>query len=95
MKDPHNTFRHNDAEEYVNAYRKGLIITFKELQTKMRELSHRMGDAPPSYLLAAYRGYEAAYVFKVNGTLPGVVKLDDTDPTPVESLTPRGYEFVL
>ena len=91
MIDPHNTFRPVDAMEYVDAYRVCVQEPVYLIRERIRLLATRMGETPTSGMLAAYRGYEDALTFKETGTLPGVVKLDDTDPTPCERMTPAGY----
>lgn len=59
----HNTFRAADAFEFVDAVR-SCNFSRSEAETRARELSDRMatlessGKEIPSYLLAAYRGYE-------------------------------------
>lgn len=89
--DLHNTFRHADASEYIDAYRACITMTADQVRERLANLNARMGDNPATYLLAAYRGYEDALAFKECGVLPGVVKLNDLDPTPCETLTPAGY----
>ncbi len=95
--DPHNTFRPNDAFEYTDAYRWCVGKTAEDIRSRLAELNARMdriernGPPVPSYLLAAYRGYEDGLLWVSLQTLPGVVKLDDTDPTRCESMTPAGY----
>ena len=76
-----NRFRACDAFEFVDAVR---VCNFdKEMAgQRIADLSERIkrieqrGDEVPSYLLAAYRGYE----FVQTGPWD-VVKLDDRDPT--------------
>lgn len=95
FKDPHNTFRPNDAFEYTDAYRSGCNMTAPTIRHRLEALSVRIGrlDDCPTYLLAAYRGYEDALCFVEQKIMPGVVKLDDTDPTPCEVMTAAGYAF--
>ena len=100
FRDPHNTFRPNDAFEYVDAYRHSVATTPASIRDRLVNLNERMnkiegrGEAIPTYLLAAYRGHEDALAFVLQGILPGVVKLDDTDPTRCEFMTPEGYAHV-
>jgi hypothetical protein len=79
----HNTFRALDAVEYVDAYRWAINADQDELDLRMKALSDRMGSNPASYLLAAYRGYESALLFRQRGIPTTIVKLNDLDPTPV------------
>jgi hypothetical protein len=68
----HNTFRHIDALEYANAWNICKRLGVLSIESRARALSERMGDMEqrgeeiPSYLLAAYRAYEAARVFREN-----------------------------
>ena len=82
---PHNTFRAADALEYVDAYRAAVRETEAQIHERMRKLSSRMDslDDTPSYLLAAYRGYEHALVFVTQHEVIPIVKLNDLDCTPV------------
>lgn len=94
--DPHNTFRPTDAFEFTDAYRWGCSQKPEQLRQRMQDLNARMDRVQltqdiPRYMLAAYRGYEAALCFVELQILPGVVKIDDTDPTRCEVLTPAGY----
>ena len=86
MKDfTHNTFRAADAFEYVDAYRKAVAKTPAEVRELHAKLNERIGNYdPPSYLLAAYRAYEDALLFLGHKIEPRIVKLDDTDPTPID-----------
>jgi hypothetical protein len=83
--DPHNTFRHGDASEYIDAYRACISLNAAQVRQKLNDLSERIGrqgDNPPTYLLAAYRGYEDALAFKEQMRVPSIVKVNDLDPTP-------------
>lgn len=94
--DPHNTFRAVDAFEYTDAYRNSLPLPAAEIRNRLTALSGRIAKVwqigeHPHALLAAYRGYEDALEFIERQNIPGVVKIDDTDPTRCERLTPAGY----
>lgn len=82
----HNTFRVTDALEFADAYRRAMDWHPSETKYRRAELATRMaklsGD-PPSYMLAAYRAYEAALLFKEQGITTTIIKLNDLDPTPV------------
>lgn len=97
--DPHNTFRPTDAFEYADAYRAAVLETPEKIRQRLALLNDRIDslegtpDPIPSYMLAAYRGYEDAIVFVELKILPGVVKIDDTDPTECEVMTTEGYRF--
>lgn len=95
--DPHNTFRPNDAFEFTDAYRAAVLESPETIRGRLHNLIARMdrveatGQAVPSYMLAAYRAYEAALCWVEHRVLPGVVKLDDLDPTRCEIMDPQGY----
>ncbi|HZI31282.1 MAG TPA: hypothetical protein VFF11_03005 [Candidatus Binatia bacterium] len=82
-----NKFRHIDALEYADAFRKGVTMTAKKLGDRRARLDARIdklereGKEIPSYLLAAWRGYEAALIFRAAPkafAAPFIVTLDET-----------------
>lgn len=79
-----NEFRACDAFEYVEAYHNAVQEDEEAIRARLARLNGRMekltanGEEIDSYLLAAYRGYEHALVFRVVGELPTTVKLDDS-----------------
>src|SRR5262245_24963701 len=90
-RDPYNEFRHSDAIEYAKAFEaianhqagttaESRIVDGRkrmdELNFRMQHLEARDGKTP-SYLLAAYRGYEHAIVFLKNHKLIEIVKVND------------------
>lgn len=78
----HNTFRVADAIEYVDAYRDSVKLNETSIRQRLAELNCRMAAIQseiPSYLLAAYRGYEDALAFVTAKIVPTIVKLDDRD----------------
>lgn len=66
----HNTFRHIDAIEYASAWYACEGLGVPEIEAKARALNVRMdavekdGRSIPSYMLAAYRAYEAAIILR-------------------------------
>ena len=76
----HNTFKSADAFEFVDAYRTGLMLTPEVLKESLKNLSKRIGekDNPPSYLLAAYRGYESALDMRTGKAAPYIITLDQS-----------------
>jgi hypothetical protein len=78
-----NEFRVSDALEFARAYDWTIGKTADEIKARMKSLSERMdkifneGQEIPTYLLAAYRGYEAAYVSEMTGAAPAIIKLND------------------
>lgn len=81
-----NQFLHVDALEYAGAFTSAGPLELDEIEKRLQRLDARMesltdqGKNIPSFLLAAYRGYEAAMIFKINPEtfqVPFVVKLRD------------------
>lgn len=67
-----NTFRHVDALEYAAAWNACTSLGVEEIECKALALNRRMdaieknGEPIPSYLLAAFRAYESAIIFRTN-----------------------------
>lgn len=81
-----NQFLHVDALEYTAAFQRAVPLFFDEIEKLLDALDRRIAELEqrnvevPSYLFAAYRGYEAALVFKHHPETfqqPFVVKLRD------------------
>lgn len=84
-----NEFRACDALEYARAYdwtigkkREEITARAKSLADRMQVIFERDGTIP-SYLLAAYRGYENALLDDGGHGTFGIVKLDDSAPNMV------------
>lgn len=88
LQDRYNQFRHIDALEYASAWEACQGLGVPEIEAKLLRLNEQIKELEtaskpvPSYLLAAYRGYEAAILFRTtpsvfNSPEPFVVKLDD------------------
>lgn len=82
----HNTFRHVDALEYASAWNACEGLSVAAIELKLRALNHRLegieesGKEIPTFLLAAYRAYEAAIILRQNPDAfanPLIVKLSD------------------
>lgn len=84
----YNVFRHIDALEYASAWESCAGLDIPAIEAKAVALNDRMkeiessGRPVPTYLLAAYRGYENAILFRThmhlfNRNEPVLVKLSD------------------
>ena len=84
----YNQFRACDALEFADAYRRGCRVSGSKLWTLLQGLALRMrrleakGGEIPTYVLAAYRGYEAAQIWYAAKRPPGLVTLDDREGQP-------------
>jgi hypothetical protein len=76
-----------DAMEYADAFQRGVRMAKDELRQARLALDARTenleqdGEEVPTYLYAAYRGYEAAECWHHNRCVPELFILNEMEPS--------------